>query len=399
MLPATLQFLITMIACAINERMQRKLDYTQEDARVLKGILAALIGSGRISFTADQRRRLAIAAKALSPSPEERKKCCQIVKPGTILGWFRQMAARKYDSSKAKVGRPRKKKDIRKLVIEMALANLGWGYTKIRDALRTGLKIEIGRTTVANILLEEGIEPAPEREKKRTWKRFMKSHWDTLCACDFFSVETLGAFGTVRSMVFFVIELKSRAVEIAGIAVDPGEEWMKQVVRNLIDPVDGFLRGAKYLIHDRDPLFSKAFIAILKAGGVKSVKIPAQSPNCNPYAERFVKTIKYESLNHFVIFGERHLRHLIKEFVEHYMTERFHQGIGGQLIRNVGPTNDNGADGKVACRSRLGGLLNYYHREVRMSPAMDFGTARARGASQPRSNFLCNFTLVAFATP
>jgi hypothetical protein len=177
-------------------------------------------------------------------------------------------------------------------------------------------------------------------------------------------VEALGAFATVRYMVFFVIELKSRAVEIAGIAVDPGEEWMKQVARNLTDPVDGFLRGTKYLIRDRDPLFSKAFIAILKAGGVKSVKIPAQSPNCNPYAERFAKTIKYECLNHFVIFGERHLHHLIKEFVEHYMTERFQQGISGQLIRNVGPTNDNGADGKVACRSRLGGLLNYYHREA-----------------------------------
>jgi hypothetical protein len=269
MLPATLQFLITMIACAINERMQRKLDYTQEEVRVLKEIVAVLTGNGRLSFTADQRRRLAVAGKALSP--EERKKCCQIVKPGTILGWFRQMAARKYDSSESKVGRPRKRKDIRKLVVEMALANLGWGYTKIRDALRTGLKIEIGRTTVANMLLEEGIEPAPERERKRTWKRFMKSHWDTLCACDFFSVEALGAFGTVRYMVFFVIELKSRDVEIMGIAVDPGEEWMKQVARNLTDPVDGFLRGAKYLIHDRDPLFSKAFIAILKAGGVKSV--------------------------------------------------------------------------------------------------------------------------------
>ena len=177
-------------------------------------------------------------------------------------------------------------------------------------------------------------------------------------------MEALSPFGTVRYLVFFVIEIKSRAVEIVGIKVDPNEAWMKQLARNLVDPVDGFLRGAKYLIHDRDPLFTEAFIAILEAGGVKSVAIPAQSPNCNPYAERFVKTIKYECLNQFVIFGERHLRHLIKEFVEHYVTERFHQGIGGQLIRNVGPTNDNGADGKVACRSRLGGLLNYYHREA-----------------------------------
>ena len=85
----------------------------------------------------------------------------------------------------------------------MALANLGWGYMKIRDALRTGLKIEIGRTTVANILLEEGIEPAPEREKKRTWKQFMKSHWDTLYACDFFQRGSLGAIrhGSVHGVL------------------------------------------------------------------------------------------------------------------------------------------------------------------------------------------------------
>jgi len=363
MLPATLQFLITMIACAINERMQRRLDYTQEEVRVLKAILAEIIGSERIPFTADQRRRLAMAGRALTAA--ERKSCCQIVKPETILAWFRQLGKQKYDSSKQKVGRPRKKNDIRKLVVEMALANPGWGYTKIRDALRTGLKIEIGRTTVANILAEVGIEPAPERDNKRTWKQFLKSHWDTLYACDFFSVEALSPFGTVRYMVFFVVEIKTRAVEIAGIAVDPGELWIKQVARNLTDPVNGFLRGAKYLIHDRDPLFTDRFVAILAAGGVKSVKTPAQSPNCNPHAERFVKTIKYECLKHFVIFGERHLRHLIKEFVEHYMTERFHQGIGGQLIKNqVGPTNDNGMDGKIANRSRLGGLLNYYYREA-----------------------------------
>ena len=125
MLPATLQFVIALIACAINERMQRKLDYTQEEVRVLNEILGALTGNRRLSFTADQRRRMAVAGKALSP--EERKKCCQIVKPGTVLGWLRQMAARKYDSSESKVGRPRKKRDIRKLVVEMALANLGWG--------------------------------------------------------------------------------------------------------------------------------------------------------------------------------------------------------------------------------------------------------------------------------
>jgi hypothetical protein len=132
------------------------------------------------------------------------------------------------------------------------------------------------------------------REKTRTWKQVIKAHWDSLYACDFFSVETLGLGGTVRYMIFFVIELKTRAVEIAGIRVDPDGEWMKQMTRNLSDGVDGFLRQAKYLIHDRDPLFTEAFEAILRERGVKCVKIPAQSPNCSPHAERFVKTIRHE---------------------------------------------------------------------------------------------------------
>jgi hypothetical protein len=173
---------------------------------------------------------------------------------------------------------------------------------------------------VANILTEGDIEPAPERNRKRTWKQFLKSHWETLYACDFFSVET---FGTVRIMVFFVIELKSRTVHIAGIRVAPDGAWMTQIARNLLDPAEGFLRNASHLIHDRDPLFTQAWTELLNSGGVKSVPIPAQSPNCNPYAERFVKTIRTECLDHFVIFGERHLRHLVEQFLEHLISDNY----------------------------------------------------------------------------
>jgi hypothetical protein len=95
------------------------------------------------------------------------------------------------------------------------------------------------------------------------------------------------------------------------------------------------------------------------------VKIPAQSPNCNPHAERFVKTIRHECLNHLVFFGERHLRYVVKEFMAHYHAERFQQGLGGQLIEKpVGDMNENGAHGAVVCRSRLGGMLNFYLREA-----------------------------------
>jgi putative transposase len=363
--PLTFQFLIAMVAHAINERMARRIDYLQEEVRVLKEALAATTGRAQITFTAEQRRRLAIKGKALTP--EERESCCQLVRPSTILKWFRQLAAKKYDSSRIrKPGRPRKANEIRDLVLRIARENPGWGYTKIRDALR-GLKIEIGRTTVASILAQAGLEPAPERNRKRTWKQFLRSHWETLYACDFFTVESLGTFGTVRYLVFFVIELETRAVEIAGIRIAPDGAWMKQIARNLLDPDSGFLRRATHLIHDRDPLYTKAWKTLLETAGVKSVPIPAMSPNCNPWAERFVRTAREECLSHFVVFGERHLRVLLREFLAHYLTERFHQGLDGQLIRPPpAPANTN-ADADVAgigCRSRLGGVLNFYHRDA-----------------------------------
>ena len=138
-----------------------------------------------------------------------------------------------------------------------------------------------------------------------------------------------------------------------------------QVARSLLDPVDGFLRNATHLIHDRDPLFTKAWRALLKSSGVQRAPIPMHSPNCSPHAERFVKTIRTECLDEFVILGERHLRYLVGTFVEHYLTGRHHQGIGGRIIEpKTPPSNDNAARGPIQCRSRLGGLLNYYYREA-----------------------------------
>jgi putative transposase len=112
-------------------------------------------------------------------------------------------------------------------------------------------------------------------------------------------------------------------------------------------------------------LFTKAWTALLKSSGVKCAPIPEHSPNCNPHAERFVKTIRTECLDQFVIFGERHLRYLVGTFIDHYLTGRYHQALGGRLIRpSASPSNDNGTAGAVQCRSQLGGLLNYYHGEA-----------------------------------
>jgi putative transposase len=116
--------------------------------------------------------------------------------------------------------------------------------------------------------------------------------------------------------MFFVVKLETREVHIAGIRVNPDGAWMKQIARNLTDPIDDFLRDATHIIHDADPLFTADFKAILKpvsyadSDGVTCVKIPPKSPNCNPLAERFVRTIKDECLRHFVFFGQRHLRYV-----------------------------------------------------------------------------------------
>ncbi len=101
---------------------------------------------------------------------------------------------------------------------------------------------------------------------------------------------------------------------------------MTQIARNLLDPNDGFLRHATHQIHDRDPLFTQSWTQVLESGGVQSVPIPASSPNCNPHAERFVRPIRSECLEHFMILGERNLRYLLREFVEHNHTERYIKG-------------------------------------------------------------------------
>lgn len=132
-------------------------------------------------------------------------------------------------------------------------------------------------------------------------------------------------------------------------------------VLDLTDPNDGFLRHAKYLILDRDPIFSKEVKRRLKDEGVAVVTLPAKSPNLNSHAERFVLSIKSECLSRIIPLGERHLRVAVKEFIRHYHTERAHQGIGNRLIEPTVAANGNGP---IRCRERLGGLLRFYYRNA-----------------------------------
>jgi putative transposase len=281
---------------------------------------------------------------------------------GDLLRWYRDLIARKYDGTARRgSGRPTSAANVQQLVVRFASENPSWGYTRIRGALRN-LGHEFGRTTIKRILLDNGVAPAPTRGKRLPWKTFLKAHLGAICAVDFFSVEVLTLTGLVRTFVLFVVDVETRRVQIVGIVRQPHGAWMKQVARNLTDGVDGFLTGKRYLIHDRDPLFTQEFRDTLRAAGFRCLKLPAHSPDLNAFAERFVLSIKSECLNKLIPLGERHLRLAISEFVEHYHLERNHQGLDNRLVAKAAvPDNDNAP---VARRERLGGLLSFYHRQA-----------------------------------
>jgi len=338
----------------MNQQQQFAIDYLREENRVLREQL----GGRRVRLNDDQRRRLAAKAKKLGRRILE--EVAGLVTPDTLMAWHRRLIAQKYDGSgKRGPGRPPTAAKIQSLVVRMAEQNRDWGYRRILGAL-SNLGYQIARGTIANILKNHGIEPAPEREKKTTWKEFLRRHWSLIVAADFFTVEVWTHRGLQRYFVLFFIELSTRKVEIGGIARDPNGLWMSQIGRNLTDAVDGILNGKRYLIHDRDPLFTAEFLSMLADTGVTSVKLPPRSPNLNAYAERFVRSIKECCLDKMILFGEGSLRRAVHEFVVHYLTERNHQGLGNRLIMPDHQHLEN--CGAIQRRERLGGLLNYYHR-------------------------------------
>lgn len=352
MLPLPIQFLMFMLAGWVSRRQQQMIEYLMAENSALRERL----GGRRIQFTDAQRRRLARAAKPLG-----RRRLLElspIVTPDTLLRWYRELVAQKYDGSARRgAGRPRVAGEIRDLVIQMAIENPRWGYTRIQGAL-SNLGFTVGRNTIRRILIEQGIDPAGHRTT--TWSMFLKAHWGAIAATDFFSIEVITWRGLVRHMVLFVIDLKTRRIEIAGVIACPDGPWMSQIARNLTDCDDGFLRESRFLIHDRDPLFTRQFRATLREAGTEPIRLPSHSPNLNAFAERFVRSIKSECLGRIIPLGERHLRHLVREYTEHYHHERNHQGIGNRLI--APSAGHPGGGGKIRVRERIGGLLRYYSR-------------------------------------
>lgn len=183
---------LLMFAGWVNRQQLDVIDYLQEENRLLK----ERFGDRRMHFTDAERRRLARTAKAFGRKVLNELKT--LVTPDTLMRWYRELVCAKWDHRQRRSpGRPRAMKDIVNLILRMALDNPSWGYTRIRGAL-ANLGHPVGRGTIANILKEHGIEPAPERDKHTSWSTFLKAHWECLSATDFLTVEVLTLAGLVR---------------------------------------------------------------------------------------------------------------------------------------------------------------------------------------------------------
>lgn len=155
---------------------------------------------------------------------------------------------------------------------------------------------KVSDQTVGNVLKRHGLPPAPWRERTTTWKEFISSHMDVLAATDFFTTEVWTKGGLVTYYVLFFIHIRTRRIHIAGLTPHPTEEWMTQMARNVTMVDDGFQTPGQYLIHDRDTKYCKQFRATIEVVGIKTVKLPARSPNriSDPLVRALLMVVRFE---------------------------------------------------------------------------------------------------------
>ena len=215
------QLALLILTGWINRRQQAAIEYLLTENRILRENL----GKSRILLNDDRRRRLAVQGKALGR--KMLKELANIVTPDTILRWHRELVSRHWDYSgrRMKVGRPSVSEEVVELVLRMARENPTWGYDRIQGAL-ANLGHRISDSTVANILKQHGIEPAPERKRQTTWQTFLKTHWDVLASVDFTTIEVWTKKGLVTYYLLFFMEIATRRVHFAGLTAHPEEDWL-----------------------------------------------------------------------------------------------------------------------------------------------------------------------------
>ena len=289
----------------------------------------------------------------------------RIFQPETVLRWHRELVRRKWTYPHMnKGGRPSISKELQELIIRLAQENPRWGYGKIQGEL-VKLNFKVSQSTVRNILDRHDIQPAPVRNGSIGWRYLMTHYKDQILACDFFTIETI-RLQTIY--VLFFIELGTRRIHFAGCTEKPGAIWVTQQARQLIWDLDDSSQTFRFLIHDHDTKFSSLFDNVFISESINIIHTPFQSPKANSFAERWVRSVREECLDHILIkaspvspgINQNHLRRVLKEYVNYYNHHRPHQGINQQFPISGPMLNRNGP---VRRRNILGGIIHDYHRQ------------------------------------
>jgi putative transposase len=275
------------------------------------------------------------------------------IKPETLLRWHRQLVARRWTYAHRTPGRPPLERSLRQLILRLADENPQWGYKRIVGELK-GLGISVSATSVGKVLLEGGLQPAPQRTHS-SWRAFLRAQAASMLACDFLTVET--AF-LQRIYVLFFLSLATPRIEYVACSANPDGRWVAQQARNLV-MLFGDEQPFRFLVHDRDTKFSHAFDEIFRSEGIRVIRTPVQAPNANAHAERWVRTLRADCLDRILILGRRHLEHVLRIYRRHYNRPGPHRAL--QLLppngRDPKPLN---APARLRRHDLLGGLIHEY---------------------------------------
>ena len=341
------QPLLFLVARCSRNQLIRHIEFLKAENEMLR----KRVPKQRIWLQAEEKERLLTLALAIGPQV---KHLLSIVTYDTICRWRRQKFG---FTSRGKRGRPKKPDEIRELVLKIA-QETGWGYTRILGELRKLGIHDISRQTVVNILKEQGYNPYSKRGPG-SWDELLKMHAETLWQCDFFSKRVVSRLGMPQLFAMVFLNLATRRVWISPATRNPTEDWVEQQAKAFIAYAKTEDLIVDLVTRDNDQIYKRAFDQVMKESGARPRRLALRAPNTNAYVERLIQSIQVECLDHFQVFGEKHFDYLVREYVEHYHTERPHQGLGNRLVSGELPPP---ADGKVLCRTRLGGLLKHYYR-------------------------------------
>ena len=283
--------------------------------------------SGRPTLNEHDRTLLGAIAAALPKALRQG----WIVTPETLLRWHRKRIARQWTQPPTRrTGRPPSSLELRQLIVRLATENPTWGHRRIQGELAR-LGHTLGKSTVWQILTDNGIDPSPNRSDV-TWSEFL--HSQAAVACDFFTVDT----GFLRRYyVLFFIHVPTREVFFAGVTANPTGAWTTQAARNLFIGHADRLEGARALVRDRGSQFVDGFDEVFRTEGFKILKTPIRTPVANTFAERWIGSIRRELLDRTIIWNRKQLDRLVRDYIEHHNRHRPHQSL---KQRPPTPTDD-----------------------------------------------------------